>query len=332
VHIATNPPGARAVCVPLDEFSGEPLPAAKVKLRGVTPGKVRLAPGEYLVVVDLEDYGFHEVYRRVPADGDTPGDFRPTANWTPLSDGSVALPAITIVPTDNATRGMEYFSGGRFSMGDNKIQGSPKHDRTVEGYWLDRTEVTVSRYQTICGGLPNSFHAAKAGAANRDYPITHVTFDQALNYAELSGKRLMTEAEYEFAATVGGTQRYPWGDSDDPLVDWTFGPVGEPAFDRLSNAPSVMGLYSNVAEWTDSRLVSYLAGTPIPDALRKLVPLGRVVRGGTADVVKGDPDAKDFRAPGSSGTRFRLAYTTTFEFPGLGFRCARSGTPRFLDD
>jgi formylglycine-generating enzyme len=50
-----------------------------------------------------------------------------------------------------------------------------------------------------------------------DYPVVHIAFEDAMAYAKWSGKRLPTEAEFEFAAR-GGLDRnfYAWGNELKP--------------------------------------------------------------------------------------------------------------------
>lgn len=339
VQLATEPPGARAVFVPLDPFSGEPQGEKRVRLKGATPGVVELEAGDYLVVVDLPGHGFHEVYRHVPDDDEMRAS--PEGghvqwrhlNWLGTDDGQIDLPMIRIQKQADVERGMARFEGGPFLMGVAPTQGMHGHQRTVAPFLLDTTEFTQRDRWPIDEKRALELGLMGGANANGDpnAPVAGVSYHFALEYAEWTGKRLPTEAEYEYVATNGGTQLFPWGDSTEPLSSWPLGAVRHPEFDRLKHSPPVYGLFSNVAEWTDSRLVPY-PGEELITQLAKTIPIARVIRGGTEGSINARYTDKDARAAAKFGTRARISHLTTSLFPGVGFRCARSARPRFIDD
>jgi formylglycine-generating enzyme required for sulfatase activity len=241
-------------------------------------------------------------------------------------DNVVVVPDIP-VPKFDVSNGMVLFAGGTFTVGSaDCCQGSaPPHTRSVERFYLDATEVTVAQYREARGGLPPGLQ--DLAPANEE-AVRLVTFDQATWCAELMGKRLPDEVEYEYAATNGGKTRFPWGNDLDRIKGWKFGPVGSTAYDRARDAPSVCGLYSNVAEWTSSWQAPYPGEEQSPELTAKFRD-NRIVRGGHFRVIEGKSAGPDSAAPSLWDARAREAVDRSAAQPGLGFRCARSFKPRF---
>jgi serine/threonine protein kinase/formylglycine-generating enzyme required for sulfatase activity len=339
VVVSTDPPGARVVLVPLDKENGQPLPERAIRgmtktraeNKGVSVGQVEIGDvpiGQYLVVAAKEKVGFHEVYRVVPASGTL--RLRIHGLGTENKDGKVELPLIRIWP-ENVAKGMARFEGGNFQMGSSRFTDCPPHQREVAAFYLDPMEVTVKDYKDV---RPLSPKLSQSPAPKDNYPVTYVSYEDALEYAESKGKRLPDEAEYEFAATNGGKWAFPWGDDGERIKDWPLGPAGEPTFDRTNTDPPVYGLYSNVAEWTTSWNFPYpSAPASTFEVYRSYaargLPEARIVRGGPSQIITGN------QKPGAEaigkGPRGRFGLTRDSAHPGLGFRCARSVAPRFLD-
>jgi formylglycine-generating enzyme required for sulfatase activity len=154
-----------------------------------------------------------------------------------------------------------------------------------------------------------------------------VNFDDAMTIAEYAGKRLPTAAEYEFAATTGGVERFPWGDQSVEQMASDFHSNHQAFWDVLQTDPPVQRLCSGVAEWTSSIPHSELEDPRLITTSKKRgnsMADDRVVKGGDQDVI----DGKAIETSKSRDPRTRVAMDRRFAKPGLGFRCYRSAKPR----
>lgn len=242
----------------------------------------------------------------------------------------------TAPPTNKTPKGMSWIPGGEFSMGSSVeneglcgIKGVTKdavpiHQVYVDGFYMDKTEVTNDQFEAfvkatgyvtlaekkptqeeyptapienlIAGSVvftPTSskvqldnymqWWTYKSGADWRhpegatssikgkgNYPVVQVSWEDAVAYAKWAGKRLPTEAEWEFAARGGKKgELYAWGNTLKPkgkfqanIYQGKFpiekGDTGEDGYIGIAPtaqyAPNGYGLYDiggNVWEWTN---------------------------------------------------------------------------------
>jgi eukaryotic-like serine/threonine-protein kinase len=327
VLVTTEPVGATVVFVPLHPDTGEPEKERAVRPPPgkTTPLEIELAPGPYFIEAEIEagtvKHRFHQVYRQVPQPGQTHASF-PHRGWAMMPDGKVEIPEIKI-PEADVTAKMTRFNGSRdFLMGSAHLTGAqPPHVHPVAAFFLDAHEVTEGEYREARKRLP----AALTENRGDNFAVTMVSYEEAESCAEIMGKRLPTEAEYEWAATMGGAQDFPWGNDKEHIQNWLLLPVGQPDFDRTRTDPPVFGLYSNVAEWTTTWHMPY--PTPLTVSFPDFYRSTRTVRGAPYWVVIGGKPNKE---ESLWGPRYRYGVSIDRALPGLGFRCARSVQPLFL--
>lgn len=321
VQLITEPPGATLVLYPLDEVTGKPIPEKAIRPEEKTPVTRKLLPGDYLVVAVLDDGRFHEVYRHVPKMANVMPEMFPHRRWN-LLDGTLKLHRIKI-PVVDVTQEMALFDGSSTFLVGVESDEFSERVQPVRSFFLDTHEVTVGEIISHSKVLPSALRGKKKEELpGNDFPLDSVLYDEAVMLAEEMGKRLPTEWEYEFASTNGGTTRYPWG-SVPPSAEPNSSPqaVGQPEYDRTPTNPPVFGLFSGVAEYVDSRYAPDPKFTAANSFASEVPGQFVGIRGGSLS-----PNSQNQLM--IYGPRFRTGYARRLIPEGVGFRCAKSRSPR----
>ncbi|MEL6104897.1 MAG: bifunctional serine/threonine-protein kinase/formylglycine-generating enzyme family protein [Planctomycetota bacterium] len=247
---------------------------------------IELPPGFYLIRATFQTGEVREVFRTIAEAEPNEASSYPHRSGS-LRSGLLLLPTISLRPQQFAEKFVAVNSEGM-------------------RFLCDRTEVTIDEYLRIKGYPLYSPNAYKDETGSR--PITHVTFDEAMGFAEWIGKRLPLETEYEYLRDLNGS-RYPWGDDWPEGATWELLDVGSHPWDvvRLDqDGNEVLGLYSNAAEW--------VVGTN---------GVVEVVRGGSYSVLQTGAYSGDIEL---GETRIEMDQFGFFNV-NVGFRCAATLEP-----
>jgi iron(II)-dependent oxidoreductase len=260
--------------------------------------------------------------------------------------GILAIAAMLVVLAAGrlaASSDMVRLAGGTFTMGSDTglVDERPAHPVTLRPFWIDRRPVTHAEFAGFLerlGGTSNGrgqhlydwddgdsrIHKVQgrwsADPGFEQHPVNEATWYGARDYCLAAGKRLPTEAEWEFAARGTPGRLYPWGNvpPDATRARYNAGwmrtvPVG--SLPNGATPDGVLDLAGNVHEWTSSIAQSYPYraddGREDPDRVAD-----RVTRGGAADT-----GPETLRASWRGATVSRRA---TAGHHNIGFRCAKS--------
>lgn len=289
-------------------------------------------------------------------EGAKDGWFLPGAGKTEWFKDSAHGPEMVVVPAGSFTMGSPETEPER--EGFAKGSESPQQRIAIaQPFAVGRHAVTRGQfaafvnntgYKTEGGahGWTGTFwkHDAKyswrnPGFAQDDrHPVVCVSWDDANAYVKwLSVQtgmpyRLLSEAEWEYAARAGTTTPFWWGTAITPKQanyngDITFAGGGERGENRKATVPvgsleanswGLFNVHGNVWEWCEDVWHDSLNGLPTDGSpwLHGGEARRRVVRGGSW-----------FDSPKALRAAFRSRFTSVYRLSNLGFRVGRTLTP-----
>ena len=220
---------------------------------------------------------------------------------------------------------MVLIPAGEFIMGKNSTAPSdwqPEHTIKLSSYYMDKYEVSNKQYFDFCiatnTALPQfwGMNEFRSGPDFPDFPVVGISFFDAEKYANWCGKRLPTEAEWEYASRGGLVGKsFPWGDQvDSTKVNYWKKYKG--ILKVGSFQPNAYGLYDitgNVWEWTtDFYSDNYYTVSPSENPKGPERGRFKVIRGGSWH-----------SGPMCVQTYYRNGLSPSWVDFGVGFRCVK---------
>ena len=245
----------------------------------------------------------------------------PGADFKECADG---CPVMIVVPAG------KFIMGSPENESDRRASEGPPHEVTIANpLAVSKFEVTFEEWDACaaaaaCPRIPD-------GWGRGEMPVINVSWNDAKRYvgwlSQLTGKeyRLLTEAEWEYAARAGADTPFSWG--DDPAKGlancdgcgsrWD-GQQTAPVGSFKANAFGLHDMHGNVWEWVEDSWHENYDGAPTDGSawLRDGDPSYRVVRGGAWR-----NETQHVRAA------VRFPRNINVQFDTLGFRVARTIKP-----
>ena len=262
-----------------------------------------------------------------------------------LGDGTFG-PEMVVLPAGTFLMGSPEDEQGRWT------REGPQVEITIsKPFAVGKYEVTWNEWEACVasGGCEDNSDTAYSANPNPDWtgdagygrgtrPVVNVSFEDADAYVKwLSAQtgqtyRLLSEAEWEYAARAGSTGRFSWGDADptceegqpnranfngphsDGILTGCFGGQTQPVGFSAPNAFGLYDMHGNVRQWTIDCFHVDLAGIPKDGSPW----VTGCARGGEGNIFRGG----SFTG-GVDSMRSASRQATTRREVNMGFRIAR---------
>ena len=242
--------------------------------------------------------------------------------WNEHPSGERRTPSLPVMIT---------LPSGQFLMGSP--QGEPHQDtespqHTVQipyALAVGKYPITFDQWDACVKDGGTKYSPSDKGWGRGYRPVINVSWDDIQQYlrwlSKVTGKtyRLLSEAEWEYAARAGSQSTYSFGNDPKELdgyawfkenSGWKTHPVGE----KLPNAFGLYDMHGNVFEWTQDCWNENYSGAPTDGSAWTAEDCSlRVVRGGSY-----------FYGPWNLRAAFRFKFISAVRGSNLGFRVART--------
>jgi len=205
---------------------------------------------------------------------------------------------MVLIPAGELFRGSDSYQGYQICLMHNRDckkswfqDEEPANTVRLNGFYIDSHEVTQKEFQRVMGDNPSAYKGS-------NLPVERVTWSEATEFCERVGKRLPTEAEWEWAAQGGQRSVFPWGDKAesrkanfcDKQCDkrWKESQFDDghrytaPVGSFPANGYGVFDMAGNVYEWvTDWYAEDYYEKSPRDNPKGPETGKRKVIRGGS---------------------------------------------------
>jgi formylglycine-generating enzyme required for sulfatase activity len=221
---------------------------------------------------------------------------------------------------------MALIPAGEFIMGSNERwdDESPEHIASTDAFFIDLYEVTNENYKKFVEATkreaPYHWPNGEIPKEMEKHPVVYVSWFDARDYCEWSGKRLPNEQEWEKASRGEDGFTYPWGhewslDKSNNPYKYSTGTVPVGSYPEGRSPYGLYDMSGNVWEWVDSYYLPHPGNT-----------VQRAEYGKDKRILKGGSwfDCLSYGCGLSAPTFNRSFFTPEVRNNSFGFRCAKS--------